>query len=123
MEHVFENIETRFNGTSAVVQLVALILTVTSIYITGLHLFVARAAFVVRLAAWVVLSFAFVFFAYVAFIYAGLLQVLEYCAVCGLPNLHQNLALPGGVSVPFDTFRNAGILVGIGFGVLIYLLL
>ncbi len=116
-------IDARTEALGGVLDIWAVLLTVISAYVTGLHLFIARSAFIVRFTAFLVLSVAFLFLGIITISYRLQFEVLQACSGCDHPDLMEFVEIVPGFVVPAENLWYYGMYTGFGVAGLIYVLL
>ena len=115
-------VELRIDAINSILQVVGLLLTIVSAYVTGLFFFIARSGVLFRMLCVVALSIAFVFLGSIALSFKLVLTALDDCAGCDHPDLVYDVSL-FGYQLTTDAISQYAQIVGLSMASLIYLVL
>lgn len=116
-------IEARLMALEGVLQIVAILLTLVSAYLTGLYFFLARATAFLRFVAFFGMSAGFFFLAVNAISLIAVYDALERCEGCAEADVTGYVQLPIFGAVAADGVYALGAISGFVLGGFIYLML
>ncbi|MEM9704568.1 MAG: hypothetical protein AAF850_00675 [Pseudomonadota bacterium] len=123
MENFFELMEARLLALDGVVEIVATLLTIISVYGTALYFYIAQGPLILRLAAVFVLTIAFTFLGVMGIGYLLILHQLEVCQGCFVPEIGSSMDLFGFITVRAHAMRDVVVVAGMSLTVFLYVVL